>query len=238
MPLTSQNYENFFLGTAAEYRIASEVYFHGLEANKFTPDFGVDLIVTNAAQVHLKGASPFTHHLQVKATFVVQSCATFYLGDDELRMLLAQPDLSCVFCCVIPCIEAHPQSFERGDFEPWRPALDAELDQRAYDAHFNALRQQHGCLSAIDFKGSDFCYFWLNTRQLQRSVDEGCWAAAPSIAVAMRMRATLKDDTMRLASTQGECVQLVREVQNLYYLLKLNASSAKLAAGAFALEHY
>lgn len=236
MPLTAENYENFFLGAAAEYRIISEVYFHGFEAHKYTPDFGVDIAVTNAAQVHLKGSCAWSHFLQIKAAFIINGSARFHMAEDELALVLGRDDLSCVFCCVVPHIQAHPQSFDRGDFEPWRSALDAELDQRAYDGHFAALRKQHGCLSAIDFKGFDFQYFWLNTRQLKRSVDEGCWTPAPWAGKRIQhLQVRFDGDAVELVSEQNGQLRLVREVRNLYYLLKHNASTHALGSGAFSL---
>lgn len=239
MPLTAQNYENFFLGAAAEYRIASEIYFHGFEATKYTPDFGIDLGVTNAAQMHLKGASARSHALQIKAAFVLNGSARFYMRGEDMTHVIGRDDMSCVFCCVTPHIQAHPQSFHRGDFEPWRSSLDAEMDQRAFDQDFAALRKQHGCLSAIDFKGFDFEYFWFNARQLKRSVDDGYWApAAWAGEDVQHLQVVLDGDAIEIASPRGDRLRLVPEVRNLYFLLKDNASSFKLAAGAFALDHY
>lgn len=237
MPLAPDNYENFFLGTAAEFRIASEVYFHGFEASKYTPDFGVDLAVTNAARVRFKGEEPSSHHLQVKATFVINNAATFYLSMQELDYLRSRPEITTVFCCVIPQLRAHPQSFDRGDFEPWRPALEAELDQLSYDRHFAALRKQHGCLSALDFKGFGFEYFWLNATQLDRSVAEQCWKILPSPDSAVaKLEVAIQDGAIELGSPEGS-LRLVGETRNLYYRLKPNASTARLDGGAFAQVH-
>lgn len=234
MPLGPDNYENFFLGAAAEFRIASEVYFHGFEANKYTPDFGVDLAVTNAARVRFKGEAPWLHHLQVKATCLVPGAATFHVSQDELEDLKSQPDVTTVFCCVVPHILPEPHSFSRGDFEPWRPALEADGDRQDYDERFAALKKQHGCLSAIEFKGFDFLYFWLNAAQLRRSVDEACWTPIPvGAGVTMRLRVTVVDGGLHIATPYG-ALRLVNELSSLYYLLKPNASTTKLEAGGFA----
>ncbi|WP_426788013.1 hypothetical protein [Xanthomonas campestris] len=237
MPLAPDNYENFFLGTAAEFRIASEVYFHGFEASKYTPDFGVDLAVTNAARVRFKGEEPSFNYLQVKATFVINNAATFYLSTQELEYLRSRSEITTVFCCVIPQIVAHPQSFDRGDFEPWRPALDAELDQQNYDSHFAELRKQHGCLSALDFKSFGFEYFWLNVTQLNRSIEEKCWEilSFPDSKVA-KLGVRILDGAIELGSPE-ESLLLVNETRNLYYRLKPNASTARLDTGAFAHGH-
>lgn len=237
MPLAPENYENFFLGTAAEFRIASEVYFHGFEASKCTPDFGVDLVVTNAARVRFKGEEPSSHHLQIKSTFVINNAATFYLSTQELKYLRSRSEVTTVFCCVTPQIVGHPQSFDRGDFEPWRPALEAELDQQIYDRHFAELRKQHGCLSALDFKGFGFEYFWLNVKQLNRSFDEKCWEilSFPDGEVA-KLGVRIEDGAIELGSPE-DSLRLVRETSSLYYCLKPNASTERLDAGAFAYGH-
>lgn len=113
------------------------------------------------------------------------------------------------------------------------------MDQHAFDQDFAALRKQHGCLSAIDFKGFDFQYFWFNARQLKRSVDDGYWApAAWAGEDVQHLQVALDGDAIEIASPRGDRLRLVPEVRNLYFLLKDNASSFKLAAGAFALDHY
>lgn len=125
MALNQNTYENFYLGNATEFWIASQLYFHGFEASKYSPDFGIDLVVTNAARAKFRGEELWTKFLQIKSTFLVGGKAKIYMNPEELEFLCSTPNIACVFCLVTPHIKAQPRSFDRGDFEPWRDSLDA-----------------------------------------------------------------------------------------------------------------
>lgn len=238
MPLDELNYENFFLGNAAEYWVASQLYFHGFEAGKYSPDFGIDLVVTNAARSKFKGEELWTRFLQIKSSFLVQGAARIYVDPGELDYLASESGISSVYCFFTPRIEGEPQSFDRGDFEPWRASLEAEMDQNFYDTHFHARKQEIGCLSSFDFKGFDLDYFWMNNRQLNRSIEEGFWSDEWVKGKHLKMlRAEKVEDEILLVNHVGK-YPVIRETRNIYYLYKRSKSSDKVEQGAFNFDHY
>ena len=238
MPLHNLNYENFFLGNATELWIASHIYLNGFEANKISPDFGIDLMVTNAARSKFKDEELTTRFLQIKSAFFIKDQAKIYLDSEEFEFLTSRNDLSTVFCLLNPLIEGHPQSFNRGDFEPWRESLEAQLDQMTYDDHFNTKKKSDGCLSALDFKGFFMEYFWMNSSQLKKSADEFFWSDVIIDSKPLKVLTIKKmDQDLQLVKSTGES-NLVREVRNIYYWLNHNESSAKLTDGAFLFDHY
>jgi len=238
MPLHELNYENFFLGNAAEFWIASQVYFNGFEASKLSPDFGIDLLITNAARSKFKDEALSSRLLQIKSSFLVAGEAKIHVDPNELDYLASRAELATVFCFFTPVIEGHPQSFDRGDFEPWRESLDAQIDQMNYDAHFHVNKRTNGCLSAFDFKGFSFDYFWLNSVQLARSIEEHFWTDSKFQGKSVKTLSVIKHDAQILIQKNSEQCMLIGEVQNLYYWLNNNKSSYKLSCGAFIFDHY
>ncbi|KAF1071791.1 MAG: hypothetical protein GAK45_00412 [Pseudomonas citronellolis] len=237
MPLTPDNYENFYLGTGAELQVMSELFLLGVEAHKLNPDIGTDLLVTNKAAQRYRDAAPCEYHVQVKSTFLVNQAASFYIAADELAALAADARTVLVLCYASPLIQAEPQSFERGDNEPWWEAEMASLDQHVYATDFvNAKRS--GCLSTLDFKRLHLSYLWLNQRQLQRALQEGyfqdaAWADTP--LCQLKLSLDEYGPTLHGAEDDG---RPVAEIRNLYYLLKPSRGQHRLEGGDFLYEHY
>lgn len=236
MPITIDNFENFYLGSGAEHKIISELFLHGFEAHKFNPDIGIDILVTNKAACHFTNEEEQQHHVQVKSTFLIKGEAIFYIKEQELNFLTADDKAVVIFCYVSPVIRAEPQSFERGDFEPWREGEIASFEQHIYDNKFRLLKKS-GCLSTIDFKRFDIEYIWLNSLQLKRAITEGYIYKGDSNDLYRMVLNTDEEHGLQMKG-KTELGTPVGEIKNIYYFLKESRGRGRLASGDFLLEHY
>lgn len=235
MPLTKENFENFYLGSGAEHKITSEIFLHGFEAHKFNPDIGIDLLVTNKASCQFHETEEISHHLQIKSTFLINGEARFFIKDDELNFLKADKRTTVVFCYFSPIIAAEPKSFDRGDFEPWWEKEEASFMRHLYETEFRNIKKE-GCLSKLDFKGFKMNYIWLNNAQLNRAIDEGF--IFNSHENLHKLTLTEKHDEPVTILSNEQNGYPISEIKNIYYLLKGSKSSDRLHHGDFLLDHY
>lgn len=235
MPLTKDNYENFYLGNGAEHRIISELFLHGFEGHKFNPDIGIDILVTNKAFSQFHESNEAVHYLQVKATFLIDGEARFYIKESELEYLKSEDRLASIFCYFRPIIEAEPKNFDRGDFEPWWESEEASFMRHLYETEFRELRKM-GCLSQLDFKGFDMGYIWLNNAQLIRAIEERFIQPGQGEFWKLVLKSD-EDDALVISGPDSDEVP-VSEIENLYYMLKESKSSDRFAKGDFLVSHY
>jgi len=244
MPLDKNNFEQFYLGNAAEHKIMSDLFFLSLESHKLNPDIGLDLLVTNKAICQFKNAKEIQHYLQIKSTFYINNCAKFYISENELKYLRDTDDVSTVFCYITPLIEETAKSFDRGDFEPWRESLDAEGEYHLYHNNFHEIKKD-GCLSALDFKGFEMKYIWLNNKQLNTSFKDGYFKKLNkknnSDQLYYLELASDEDNMLTIVNnntTPIESETLISEVQNLYYLFNHSQTKDRLDGGDYLFSHY
>lgn len=234
MPLTKENYENFYLGNGAEHKVMSEAFLHGFEAHKFNPDIGIDLLITNKAFCQFHKADEISHYLQIKSTFLIYDQAQFFIKKDELTYL-KEEKVTIVFCYFSPIIEAEPKSFDRGENEPWRDSEEASFMVQLYEKEFSVIKKD-GCLSKLDFKSFEMNYIWLNSTQLDRAISEGFIAYSHSDLHKLVLTSSNKEGVSIIGKKQTGVV--ISEIKNIYYLLKKNRSSCRLNSGDFLLDHY
>jgi len=248
MPLDKQNYENFYLGNGAEFKIMSEIYLLGYEAAKMNPDIGIDLLVTNKARSIFKGSEEIIQYLQIKSSFLIDSEAKFSINKEEMEFLISEEKLATVLCFFMPIIAAEPKSYDRGDFEPWRESLEAELETMNYKENFRDLRKK-GCLSQIDFKSFDMGYIWLNNQQMKKAIDEKYFDLKKNIKdkseyyeIKLRIEHLEFDgekyETLNLIDKNNSVGTPISEIRNLYYLFKDNYTKNRIEIGDFLQEHY
>lgn len=236
MPITKSNFEQFYAGAGAEFKIISDLFLHGFEAYKPSPDIGFDILVTNKALSKFKGEVEFHKYLQVKSTFMVNNEVSFFLTDDEINCLICDDNVSTVFCYFKPCFDPDPQSFERGDFEPWMEDLEASYQENLYKNHFREIKRE-GCLTQLDFKQLQVEYFWLNNNQLRRAVNNGVFERLPDKDLyKMTVRA---EDGFLYTSERGEYeTMLVNEITKIYYMFNTCRGEQRLLDGDFLQAHY
>lgn len=235
MPLTENNYENFYLGNGAEYLIMSELFLLGVEAHKLNPDIGIDILVTNKAAIRFREKEEIQYHIQVKSSFLIKDEAKFYIHEDELNNLCSDKLSVTFFCYAEPVIKAEPQSFERGDHEPWWESEMASFDRHIYENEFHTVKLQ-GCLSAVDFKNIKINYIWLNCEQLKRAISEK-YIYQTRKGKLYKLTINTKNGHPVIIGHK-EIGSPVGEITNTYYLIKPCRGTGRLNGGDFLCEHY
>ena len=238
MPITKQNYKNFYLGTGAEFHLMSAAFLLGYEAHKITPDVGLDILVTNKARQKFESADPINLFLQVKSTFLINGEAIFFIEKDDLDMLANDQSAVIVFCYFSPIIKADPKSFSNGfsDTE-WFEREEASWMQQLYDQEFRLIRKD-GNSSSIEFKGLPIDYFWLNNQQLKRAINEGIFFACQKNTNLQTLIFTRGENGSCLRDKDGIEQNICSEIENIFYLLNGCHSDFKIKNGDFLLAHY
>jgi hypothetical protein len=175
MPITRANWENFFQGAFAEHHVCSQFYFHGYEAQKTSPDVGIDLIVTNIARTRFSSEERLSLEIQVKSALSDQTGACVAIEPDEVDFLCEGEHRYCVFV-VLSDLEGRtdPEFYERGDDPDASRAVDRDwMRQRETlaSAEGRAMKRQ-GDLSIFEFDKVEVTLFWLHSSQLRRLRDE------------------------------------------------------------------
>lgn len=177
MPITIENYRNFYFGTSAEFQIMSEVFLLGHEASKLTPDAGFDLIVTNKARQRFENSKPSCFYLQIKFAFEIDKNIRFYINRNEFDLLCADDSAVAVFCYAQPEIAYDPRSFDQRHIQSdmhWEQQNQKDFDRLVYDSKWsppygNDLLKKHIKNGSVEIRRTATRYFWLNNKQLQRA---------------------------------------------------------------------
>ena len=232
MPLDKNSYYNFYLGNCAEHYLMSELFFHGYEANKMSPDIGIDILVTNKARQYFQKEKAKLIYLQVKSTFLVNNKAVFFIKENELEFLLSDPSINTVFCFFIPKIEADPKSLKQDLSDtPWFEELEASWMCQMYAENFRDLRR-NGELEVLEFKSFGFKYFWLNNAQLRKGKEEGIFVSAFNNLVKLTVQ--VANSVIEIDPVGAICP----EISNIFYLLNGCYSQDRFNEGCFAYCHY
>ena len=175
MPITRDNWENFFQGTFAEHHVCSLFYFYGYEVLRGSPDVGIDWVVTNLARVRFNDDAPLHAEIQVKSALLDQSGAFVAMPADEIDFLCSGEQRYCVFVLLSNLRgSTDPGSYERGDDPDASMALDREImrhvERRAFEEGRTLKRQR--VMSIYDFSSVDVTLFWLHSSHLRRLRDE------------------------------------------------------------------
>lgn len=231
MPITQDNCERFYQGHCAELHVASLFYFAGYEAQKSSPDIGVDLIVTNLARERFNNESQRAAQVQVKSALMDSKGASVAIPEDELDFLCNSDDRYCVF------VLFH-ELWKRPDNDSFNFYVDQvdkniDLDVANFDeqqvAKSGRALLASGNLSIHDFSGYRATVFWLNSKQMNRAKAEGLWVkreADYKISIQVREGAIYLGDT-----------RLVPELSEVRYIMRAAKSDVEFRAGKFSLDH-
>lgn len=189
MPLTEDNYRKFYRGSSAEYYVTSKAYFHGFEAHKYNPDFGLDLAISNKARRQYYNEESKQLDLQVKSSLVVKNKAMFYLREEEIEFLLSQEQAATVFCMFDSMIFQSPEVYHNrdsaiSDIHRNEDHLVSSLRKQTYDKQFEKTMmtfngEEYECdQNIIDGRRLDVddvkvTLIWLNKKQLTKAIEEG-----------------------------------------------------------------
>ncbi|MEN7432398.1 hypothetical protein VA599_16770 [Chromobacterium sp. TRC.1.1.SA] len=233
MPINSHNCESFYQGSFAEHHICSLFYLYGYEAQKVSPDVGIDFMVTNLARVRFRGEAPLHAEVQVKSVLLDANGAYACLSLEELEYLSTGEDRYCVFVILYGLKGgADPRSFEREDADA-NKAVDRDIvnyleDQAAENGR--SLRRE-GVLSIHDFNHVEVQSFWLHSSQMKKLRSEGMWKQNTYGSFGLQI--SLENELVFV-----EDIQLIPELKEVRYIVEPCCASNKIRSGALSMEDY
>lgn len=234
MPIDHQNCEGFYQGAFAEHHICSLFYFYGYEAQKASPDVGIDLLVTNLARVRFQGENPLYAEIQVKSALLDANGAYATMSSEELEYLSTGEHRYCVFVLIHGlrgCVD--PESFERGDDPDASNAVDRDFLRQAEQqaaADGRALRR-NGALSIHAFSHADLESFWLHSSQMKRMRDDGMWNAREDGSFGLKI--SMEDSCIVLAG-----IHLIPELSHVHYIVSHCRAGDRIRRGDLSMHDY
>ncbi|MDP9933496.1 hypothetical protein [Variovorax paradoxus] len=234
MPINQESCESFYQGAFAEHHICSLFFLYGYEAQKVSPDVGIDLIVTNIARSRFKGEVPLRSEIQVKSVLLDASGAFASISAEELEFLSSGDHRYCVFVILHGLRgSCDPQSFERGDDPDAINAVDRDLQAFAEQlaATEGRARRRQGALSIHDFDHVELSRFWLHSSQMKRMREERVWRLRPNGLFGLRI--TLEGRSVIV----GE-IRLIPELNDIRYITANCSAGGKVRKGALSMDDY
>lgn len=235
MPINLENCESFYQGAFAEHHICSLFYFYGYEAQKVSPDVGLDLMVTNLARVRFKGDAPLHAEVQVKSVLLDANGAYASMSAEELDYLSMGEHRYCVFVILHGLCGGgwDPQSFERGDDPDASSIVDRDI--QSYNEHRAATegrsRRRRGALSIHDFNHVNLTPFWLHSSQMRRMRDKNIWTRRQEGSFGLRI--DLKESSVYLAG-----IPLIPELMDVRYIVSHCRAGDRIRKGDLSMEDY
>lgn len=234
MPITRDNWEKFFQGAFAEHHVCSLFYFYGYEAQKVSPDVGIDLVITNVARVRFNNEYRLNVEVQVKSALLDQTGAFVTMDVDEIDFLCEGEHRYCVFVLLSNLRgRSDPGSYERGDDPDASMAIDRDLMKRweaLASIEGRALRRQ-GSLSIYDFNEADVTLFWLHSSQMKRLRDESLLKEMPNDRRGLQIDA--EDSTVSVAG-----ITLISELHDLTYIVRYCEAGRRIRQGHMSMIDY
>lgn len=234
MPIDHENCESFYQGAFAEHHICSLFFFYGYEAQKISPDVGIDLMVTNLARVRFHGEAPLHAEVQVKSVLLDENGAYASIFAEELEYLSTGDHRYCVFV-VLHGLRGgvDPESFERGDDHDASNAVDRDvlrhMEQRAA-SEGRACRRQ-GVLSIHDFNHVDLKAFWLHSSQMRRMRDSGMWQRRQDGSFSLKI--DLEGSSVVVAG-----IRLIPELNDVHYIVRRCRAGDRIRKGDLSMDDY
>lgn len=234
MPITRDNWEYFFQGAFAEYHVCSLFYFYGYEAQKVSPDVGIDWIVTNVARARFNNEAPLNVEVQVKSALFDQTGAFVKIHPDEIDFLCEGEHRYCVFVLLSNLRGSlDPGSYERGDDPDASIAIERDMirdSERRASLEGRALKSK-GIMSIYDFSEADVTIFWLHSSQMKRLRDEGLLVETPDGWRGLQIKAN--DFGFSVAG-----MTLISELYNLTYIVRPCMAGSRIRQGHMSMLDY
>jgi hypothetical protein len=234
MPITRDNWENFFQGAFAEYHVCSLFYFYGYEVQKVSPDVGIDWMVSNVARARFNNENPLNIEIQVKSALVDQTGAFVKMHSDEIDFLCEGEHRYCVFVLLSNLRGSDdPASFERGDDPDASMAVERDM-MRDWESRASlegrALRRK-GSLSIYAFSEADVTIFWLHSSQMKRLRDDGLLETLPHGWRGLQIKAD--DPKFTIAG-----MTLIPELYDLTYIVRPCMAGSRIRQGHMSMLDY
>lgn len=234
MPITNENWESFFQGGFAEHHVCSLFYFYGYEAQKVSPDLGIDWMITNVARARFKNEDRLNVEIQVKSALLDRSGAFVAMDADEVEFLSQGEHRYCVFVLLSSlCGRCDPESYERGDDPDASGAIDRDLMmhwESLASSDGRTLRRE-GRLSIYDFNEADVNLFWLHSSQVKRLRDDGRLKNMSNGKLGFEI---VLEESM--VSVGG--VFLIPELHDLTYIVRSCKAGSRIRRGDMSMDDY
>lgn len=234
MPIDHENCGRFYQGAFAEHHICSLFFFYGYEAQKVSPDVGIDLMVTNLARVRFRGEAPLHTEVQVKSVLLDASGAYISMSAEELDYLSMGEHRYCVFVILHGLRGGgDPQSFERGDDPDASNAVDRDIlrTTEQHAATEGRTLQRQGALSIPDFNHVDLTPFWLHSSQMKRMRDTGMWQLRQGGSFGLKIE--LEDSSIVVAG-----IRLIPELNDVRYIVRRCSAGDRIRKGDLSIDDY
>lgn len=243
MPISKDNYKNFYYGTGSEYYFISKFYMLGYEAYKLNPDIGYDLLVTNKAKELHEGQEKVDFCVQVKSSIMVKENTSFWIEMENFVTLINDPTAVLLLAYYEPVFKVDPKSFDYfymlSDF-PWSDDIDKEImQQNIMDYHSMTIEERNRIFRFNDF---NYEYLWINSKQINRLNDEAYFydiSRNGKDYKALNINRDRETNNLSIINPKNKCnYGVVPEIRNLYYLVNDCRSKAELIKGKCLWEHY
>lgn len=174
------------MDNCAEHIVTSQIFFHGFEAHKFNPDFGVDLLVTNKARQKFLGEISKEISIQVKSSLVVKERASIAIDKEEFAHLMKQNNPVLTFVLFEPEFIGEPsRHFHLDSYAQTLHSMDEWLEKtwadQLYNSQFNIPKSKDRveflknkkAAGNLELNGYKSRLFWLNKNQLNKALSLG-----------------------------------------------------------------
>lgn len=232
MPMMPDHFPNFYLGAAAEAMFAGEMYLLGYEAAKFSPDFGIDFSVTNAARHKFYSEPAKSSQIQVKSTLGYKGNAKIFIDRDDFHYLCESPNRYLV------CYIFH-DFYKQVDMDSANYRADmAELALQKDIARYEAAQMEDGGAGIkrnypeviFELRYRKRTVFWLNGKQLEKGLQENDWRICENEKFSAELN--INDDVVALSGNQ-----LFAELMDLKNIMSEPSSRYSFQCGRYSYAH-
>lgn len=237
MPLDTSSYVYFFQGACAESHIAALFEFAGFEVTKITPDSGIDLVVTNIARSRFANETPKSINIQVKSTIMKDEFANFWIAEDELDFLSQGENRYTVFAY----FHDLKKTLDLDDFRAYTHQMDESVDTES--AELQSIDRKDGRTSKkhknhiLEFTKYSLDLFWLNSKQIQRSRDEGLWEYSAEFQ-KWGLNISTQDGFLSIYNKKNDSFACpASALEEVRYMMISSQSQASFDEGKFSFLH-
>jgi hypothetical protein len=237
MPLDTSSYVYFFQGACAESHIAALFQFAGFEVTKITPDSGIDLVATNIARSRFANETPKSINVQVKSTIMKDEFANFWIAEDELDFLSQGENRYTIFAYFYDL----EKTLDLDDFRAYTNQMDESVDTESPE--LQSIDRKDGGASKkhknhiLEFTKYSLDLFWLNSKQIQRSRDEGLWEYSVEFQ-KWGLNVSTQDGFLSIYNKKNDSFACpVSALQEVRYMMISSQSQASFDEGKFSFLH-
>lgn len=232
MPMMPDHFPNFYMGAAAEAMFAGEMYLLGYEAAKYSPDFGIDFSITNAARQKFYNEPAKSAQIQIKSTFSHKGRARVTIGEDDFSYIC---ESSRRFLVVYIFQDFYkPVDPDSANVRPDMAEQACQRDMASQETHlmenYGPEIKREDPRTVFEFRYQNRTVFWLNGKQLAYGLKKSDWKECGSDKLTVEL--TVRDSGVLL---NGDWI--FPELLDLEYIMSSPSSEYAFEAGKYSYEH-